>query len=282
MTSPILDTWAQWQRAQGLSERTIRERNVTMTALFAFTDSDPLSLSPFHIIHYCARADIGPSSRASYHATIRAFCKWAQQVKLRPDNPALETPVPKRPKQEPRPVADQHLAAMLSRVNRKRTTAYILFASLAGLRVHEVAKLHGRDIDLVAGSITVTGKGNKTALLPLHDDLRIVVEAYPRDDWWFPTYAAHTGKQHIGAHAVSGAIRRVMRAADVPGTPHALRHWYGTSLLENGVDLRIVQELMRHESPATTARYTRVNFSARITGISTLQLPNTFTERMAA
>lgn len=274
MHSPILSTWAQWQRAQGLSERTITEREITMRALFKTTDCDPLTLAPFHIIAFCARDDIGSSTRASYHATIRAFCQWAQRVKLRTDNPALETPVPKRPKQEPRPVADQHLAAMLSRVNRKRTRAYILLAALAGLRVHEIAKIHGADFDRAAWSLTVTGKGGKTALIPVHDAIRMLAEQYPTDAYWFPTHAPHTGRQHVGAHAVSDAIRRVMRAAGVPGTPHALRHWYGTTLLENGTDLRVVQELMRHESPATTARYTRVNFRAREAGIATLDLPN--------
>ncbi len=274
MTSPILDTWAQWQRAQGLSERTITERDITMRALFKATGCDPLTLAPFHIISFCAREDISAASRASYHATIRAFCQWAQRVKLRDDNPALETPVPKRPKQEPRPVADAHLAAMLGHVKRSRTRAYILLAALAGLRVHEIAKIHGADFDRAAWSLTVTGKGGKTALIPVHDSIRILAHDYPEDAYWFPTPAPHTGRQHVRAHAVSNAIRRAMRATGTPGTPHALRHWYGTTLLENGTDLRVVQELMRHESPATTARYTRVNFRAREAGIATLNLPN--------
>lgn len=273
MTSPILESWAQWQRAQGLSDRTITERHATMRALFAMTETDVITLQPLHIIAYCARREISPATRASYHATIRAFCLWAQRVKIRPDNPALETPVPKRPKSEPRPIAGAHLGAMLGAVNRSRTRTYILLAALAGLRVHEIAKIRGEDFDRAAWSLTVTGKGGKTALLPVHDVLRLEVDRYPAHGVWFPTYVPHTGRQHIEAHAVSRAIRDVMRRAGVPGTPHALRHWYGTELLDKGSDLRVVQELMRHESPATTAGYTRVNFSARVTGIQSLELP---------
>ena len=276
MNDPILQAWADWQVGAGLSERTIAERNTTMSVLFREHDCDLMTLTPFHIIAFTGRRELSQSSRASYHATIRAFCKWAQHMELRPDNPSLATPVPKRPKQEPRPVADLQLAAMISHTRRRRTLAYILLGSLAGLRVHEVAKIRGEDFDQIGENnwrLLVTGKGGKTAMIPVHADLHVLIEHFPRDGYWFPTYTPGTGRGHVRSHAVSDAIRRVMRAADVPGTPHALRHWYGTSLLENGVDLRIVQELMRHESPSTTARYTRVNYAAREAGISTLRFP---------
>jgi len=150
----------------------------------------------------------------------------------------------------------------------------ILLAALAGLRVHEIAKLHGRDIDLTNRILTVTGKGNKTATLPLHPAIVAYAHTFPRDRFWFPSYTNQsTGLPHVKASAVSAAIMHTMRRAGVPGQAHQLRHWYATTLLGSGVDLRIVQELMRHESPATTAIYTQVDFRQQRAGMDLLELP---------
>lgn len=147
----------------------------------------------------------------------------------------------------------------------------VLLAALAGLRVHEIAKVHGHDLDLEQGTLRVIGKGAKDALIPLHEVLIHEALMYPRDDWWFPAYSGPC--PHVGRQAVSKTIAAAMHRAGVESTPHALRHWYGTSLLERGVDIRIVQELMRHSSLQSTQIYTKVSGTQRQIAIGKLELP---------
>ena len=88
----------------------------------------------------------------------------------------------------------------------------------------------------------------------------------PRRGWWFPTYVGNTkhlaGGPMLG-NSVSSSISNVMDRAGIPGTPHALRHWFGSALREAGVDSLVIKELMGHESLATTAIYVDVPLRQR-------------------
>lgn len=265
----VLARWGAWQRSANLSERTIAERERTIRHLLSYGQCGPLGVSPEAIMGFTTRPGVGKASRASYHATIRAYHSWLIRAGLRDDDPTLSTPVPKRPKGTPHPVADNQLSDLLQQVNRKRTRMMITLAAFCGLRVHEIAKIRGEDVDLDTGVLYVEGKGGKTAVIPLHDDVLQLAFHFPRQGYWFPSY---TSDGPILPRSVSKAIRDTMRRAGVGGKPHHLRHWYGTSLARNGVDLRTVQELMRHESLATTQIYVEVSDQQRRCGINTLTL----------
>jgi len=234
--------------------------------------ADLLTFTPEHIQEFLA-AEMTPATRATYHASIRAVCLWMQRTGQRADNPADRTPRPKRPKSRPRPINNAQLVAVLDAANRQRTRTYILFAALAGLRVHEIAKLRGEDIDPYTGVLTVIGKGGKVARIPLHESLMTEARRYPTQGYWFPAYSTQTRRPHVGSHAVSAAIGGAMARAGIVGQAHQLRHFYGTELVRAGVNLRIVQELMRHESPGTTAIYTRVDDDQMRAGIAQLRMP---------
>ncbi|WP_157694632.1 MULTISPECIES: tyrosine-type recombinase/integrase [unclassified Leifsonia] len=270
----ILHYWRVWQESQGLSARTIAERAAVITRLVEFAGVHPLQLSPLAIMAYCSQPGLSDTSRATYHASIRAYCKFLVASDHRADDPSLKTPTPKRPKGKPRPVFDNQLELMLATVNRRRTRTMILLGALAGMRVHEIAKVHGADFDLANEVVTITGKGGSTEMVPLHPDLVREAHQYPRDGYWFPAYASQTDNAHISRQGVYAAIKGVMERAGVQGTPHQLRHWYGTTLLDSGVDVRVVQELMRHKSLDTTAIYTLVNLDKRRAGIERLRLPS--------
>ncbi|NDC35960.1 MAG: integrase [Synechococcaceae bacterium WB9_2_112] len=187
----------------------------------------------------------------------------------RPDNPMTMLQGPRRPERSPRPVADEDLIALLGTPMRDRTRVMLLLAALAGLRVSEIARVRGEDIDLGAARIHVTGKGGKQAWVPLHPILAEVAAGMPRAGWWFPGNSARPG-QAVRPKSVSDILSGVMRRAGVPGTPHALRHWYASTLLDDGADLRTVQELMRHSSIQTTQVYTRVKDSRRVEAVGRL------------
>ena len=121
----------------------------------------------------------------------------------------------------------------------------------------------------------MTGKGGSTEIIPAHESILEFAAEFPRHDYWFTSYEAqHSGKPHIGRSAVYQAIADSMQRAGITGTPHQLRHWYGTNLLASGVDLRIVQELMRHKSVATTQLYTLVQWAQLRAGMDRLALPD--------
>ena len=146
----------------------------------------------------------------------------------------------------------------------------ILLATYAGLRVHEVAKFSGSDIDWDNMSMVVEGKGGKTAYLPVHPAIAAEASRFPVQGPWFPAYG-HKGT--VSAKAVSKAIKSAMTRAGVTGKPHMLRHYYASAMLRNGANLRVVQQLMRHESVATTQIYTLVTSDEMRKAVNTLQSP---------
>ncbi|MBN9128493.1 MAG: tyrosine-type recombinase/integrase [Paenarthrobacter ureafaciens] len=263
----LLTEWANWQEAGNLSRRTIKERAGTIRNLVTSSGCGPLELEPRHIIAFVTREGLANSSKASYHATIRAYCQWLQRTGKRLDDPTLSTPVPKRSKGVPRPISEEQLQMILARVNRRRSRAMILLAAYQGLRVHEIAKVRGEDVDLDRRNLYVVGKGNKPAVLPLHPLVAAVASQFPRRGFWFPSYGEDGP---VGSHAVMQAITRTMERCGVDATSHQLRHYFGTTLCARDVPLRVVQTLMRHESPATTALYTLVTDEQARAGIDAL------------
>lgn len=263
----MLTHWRAWQQAQGLSERTITEREYTLKHLATHAETPLDRITPDHIIAYCGRPALSQSARATYHATFRAFYKWAHQTKRTKTDPTQNTPRPKRTKGTPRPYPSQRITTLINTANRRRTKAMIILATYAGLRAHEIAKFHSNDIDTTQHTITVTGKGGKTSLIPAHQLVVDLANTMPAG-YWFPAY---NGSPHIGAKAVSTAIKNAMKRAGFTGKAHQLRHYYASELLDNGVDIRVVKELMRHESIATTEIYTRVNMRHMRDGLSVLK-----------
>lgn len=267
----MLNDWAGWQRAAGLSERTITERGNVVRGLAAGATHEPATLDRRDVVAYLGRRGLSPSTRATYHASAAAWFRWCVEAGYRPDDPMAGMRAPRRPRGVPQPVSAAQLGALLATVNRRRTRAMVLLMIYAGLRVHEVAKLRGEDVDVPGGTLRVVGKGGRVAVIPLHHELAALAARMPAHGWWFPAY---TGRDEpITPAAVSTAVGRAMRRAGYDGHAHQLRHWYGSELVAGGVDLRTVQTLLRHESLATTQVYTAVPDAARRAGITSLSAP---------
>ena len=267
---PLVDEWALWQRSGRRAERTIDERCRLITRFLEETGVEPLASRPMDIARWLSgHPEWGPSTAATYHSYLMSWHKWLVLMDYRRENPMHKLQTPRRPERCPRPVADSDLTALLGiRVNR-RTKVMILLAALAGLRVSEIAQVRGEDIDLDRLRVHIVGKGGKRAWVPLHPILAEVAQSMPRKGFWFPGNRRRPG-QHIRSKSVSDIIGDAMRRAGIEGTPHALRHWYATTLLSEGADLRTVQELMRHSSVQTTQVYTKVPDARRADAVSRL------------
>jgi len=268
----LLQDWALWQRGRGMSDKTITDR---LTIIRRIPDAS--TITPQGVDRFLTSAAWAKATRANYHGAIRAWCKWLIITGRRADDPTTIATTPKVKKGRPRPVADAHLVILLETRMYRRTRAMILLAAYAGLRVSEIAAIKGDDVDTVINTITVIGKGDKERQIPLHPILKDLAAGMPHRGWWFPTYVGnikHLAGGPMLGNSVSSSISNVMDRAGIPGTPHALRHWFGSALREAGVDSLVIKELMGHESLATTAIYVDVPLKQRTAAVDRLPRMN--------
>lgn len=266
----LVGEWELWQRSGRRAVRTVDERSRVISRFLDESSVDPLIATAMDVARWLSlHEEWGPSTAATYFSYLTSWHKWLVLMGHRTDNPMVKLQTPRRPERAPRPVADTDLIKLLALRMHRRTRIMILLHSLAGLRVSEIATVKGEDIDRDAQRIHVVGKGGKHAWVPLHPILAEVAETMPKTGWWFPGNRKRPG-EHIRSKSVSDIIGQAMRRAGVSGTPHALRHWYASTLLDDGADMRTVQELMRHSSIQTTQVYTKVKDSRRVEAVGRL------------
>lgn len=268
----ILAEFAADQRARGLSPRTIENRDYMLRALERSAGSELLELATRDLRTYLGRG-VSKGSMQTERDCIRAFYKFAKREGFRKKDPSKALEKIRAPRGRPRPFSQAQIDAMLTTGAYRRTRAMILLACYQGFRAAEVAAVHGRDFDMVAGTMSVLGKGHKHAILPLHPVIRELALTMPKDGYWFPARGRDDGRDHIQSRSVSDLMRRAKLRAGITEkrlTGHSLRHAYGSDLVEAGVDLRTVQELMRHDSLATTQIYTFISDRRMAEGIAKL------------
>lgn len=197
-------------------------------------------------------------SRLTYHSHLSSVYAWLVESGQLVLNPMASIRKPPTPRPRPRPLTDLDLRRAFEAAD-PRTEAFLALGFYAGLRAFEIAKFHGRDID--EHGVTVLGKGGRRAVLPTHPALWEIAETFPRGGYWFPSPAAH--REHILADTVTTRVGALFSSLGLAGATHRARHSYGTSLLRGGANLRVVQELMRHSSLATTAAYLGVDEDER-------------------
>lgn len=271
-TDQLLEDWVLWMQARGMAKRTVRERPMMVIRVAQASDVSSHVLTSRQVLSYLARSGVSQSTRANYHVALSAWFKWLVENGHRDDNPMAKVPRPRIPRRRPRPVETAHVEQLLASRMHRRTRTMILLACFQGLRVHEIAKIRGEDVDLVGARLYVVGKGGVDEWLPLHPKIAEEARGYPRRGYWFTTYTGNV-EVKIGPvlpASVSDVIAIAMARAGVPGSAHALRHWYGTQLVRAGADLRTAQTLLRHASLQTTAIYVGVGEDRRVEAIGRL------------
>lgn len=271
-----LNCFAEYQRAAGLSATTIRNRASIVRTLRNECRKSYEAVTLVDLRRYLGRpgsrpGGISAGTRRTERGAIVAFFRFLLEDDFRGDDPTVKLKPVTAPKGTPRPFTREQIDAMLASGAYSKTRAMILIGYYQGFRVSQIAAVHGSDIDRLTMTIRTVGKGNKERRLPLHPVIAEVAETMPEDDWWFPARRGRDG--HIAGHAVTCLITRAKIRAGITDpklTPHSLRHAFGTDLVEAEVDIRVVQELMMHESLATTQIYTGVSERRKRAGIHTL------------
>ncbi len=207
-------------------------------------------------------------------AAMRSFFKWLTRRRGWKTNPLLEVQLPKREKKLPVVLTvtqiEQMLNLPLTMEKTKRDAVWAperdaaileLFYS-TGMRLSELVALNVADIDTYTETVRVFGKGNKERLCPVGSKALEAVQRYR------VKAGVHDGalflsklRKRLSIQGVDDVVNKYWRASGLPVhlTPHKLRHSFATHLLNNGADLRSVQELLGHASLSTTQIYTHVS-----------------------
>jgi integrase/recombinase XerC len=234
------------------------------------------SLQPADLRAFLARRrgeGLGNVSAARELSAVRGFLVFAAaETGATANVPRLKGP--KRPRSVPRPVSPDEAVSLAEEVGEDASQPWIAardFAVLlllygAGLRVGEALGLTGAVIPL-GETLSVTGKRNKTRIVPLLPPVRAAIEEYVA----ISPYATARGQPLFrgarGGPLNGEIVRRAVRRARVRlglsdrTTPHALRHSFATHLLGRGADLRSLQELLGHASLSSTQIYTAVDMA---------------------
>ncbi len=212
------------------------------------------------------------SSVLRRRASLRSYFDWLVERGFLVTNPAARLLAPSPTHALPKIVVREQLDNLLDDDWGEdewsvldRAVCEVLYG--AGLRVAELCGLNLTDVDFTKGLLRVLGKGRKTRVVPLHrkglEALRLWIEDARED-----VARADSPKEALffnrrGRRLGPRDVRRILdrRVARGHVHPHALRHTYATHLLEGGADLRVVQELLGHESLTTTQIYTHVSKS---------------------
>lgn len=204
---------------------------------------------------------------------IKIFFRWLASRNRIPRDPADVLPLPKLERYLPETLNTLDVERLLSAVDttlplglRDRAMLELLYAS--GLRASECVGVRLENLDLDHGVIRVTGKGNKTRLVPVGGKAREAITEYlekERPELVSKRTGSHIFLSHHGKSLTTVRLWQIVKARaaqaglDQNVYPHLLRHSFATHLLGGGADLRIIQEMLGHADIATTEIYTHVD-----------------------
>ena len=269
------------QRARGVSPHTARAQKTDLEKLLVHVldqrwegwDVGARALRGFAL--ELGSRGLDASSQARVLSTVRAFYRWLFETRRIEENPAAGLRNPKQGKKLPAFLTEEESRALVELPAatdfagaRLRCLIELLYAS--GLRVSELTGLDLQDLLAEQRTLRVLGKGAKERLVPYHPAAAESLDA------WLARRAAHLAEASLPPTAalfinrrggrltptsVRNFLARLLTQAALRArvTPHALRHYFATHLLNRGMDLRAIQELLGHSSLSTTQRYTHLD-----------------------
>jgi integrase/recombinase XerD len=236
-------------------------------------DATPLDVTDYLI--ELADANLAARSRARALVAVRGLCKHLVGERWLEADPAALVDSPRIGRRLPGVLGEAAVARLIEQPpdtpRGRRDAAMIELAYASGLRVSELVSLPLADVNLNAGFVRVTGKGQKTRIVPLHASARTRIERYIAEDR--PTQVRDPAERALfltdrGAPMTRQAFWKLLRGyaaragVRLPAggvSPHKLRHSFATHLVEHGADLRAVQAMLGHADISTTQIYTQVS-----------------------
>ena len=259
----------------GLSKNTLDSYRYDLKQLATwYENKDIITISKSEIQEYLAHRFPLSKSRSISRllACLRRFYKYLVREGIINKDPSLMIEAPKPIKSLPKTINEQEIESLLDAPNindnlglRDKAMLELLYA--CGLRVSELISIMITEVSLVDGVIRVTGKGDKTRLVPLGEEAAFWIEKYLKSSrdyilknkqskFLFVTIRGNSMSRQafwylIKRYALQSGIQQSL-------SPHMLRHAFATHLLNHGADLRVVQMLLGHSDISTTQIYTHV------------------------
>ncbi|WP_430601718.1 tyrosine recombinase XerD [Enterococcus sp. DIV0724b] len=206
-------------------------------------------------------------------SSLRGFHQFLRQERLTDHDPMQHIDSPKKAQKLPSTLSVEEVTSLIETPDttkplgvRNRTILEVMYAT--GLRVSELVELKIGDLHLSMGLLQTIGKGDKERIIPLGNYAIQWIEKYleearpvliKKNQSETHLFVNHHGKP-LSRQGVWKNLKQIVREAGINKniTPHTLRHSFATHLLENGADLRIVQELLGHADISTTQIYTHI------------------------
>ena len=269
--------------------RSLRERNVSAHTVKGYTRDlrnfaayagsrnwrsiDHVTIRGF--LSHLYEKGLGKTSVAHSLAAVRSFYRWMAQEGVVEQNPAALVATPKLPKKLPRvptieemnTVLDSKMPEVAAFPERDQLMLELLYG--CGIRNSELIGINLDDIRLSTEAILIRGKGKKERYVPFGDSVKAALTAYlPVRQQLRAQHKRNTSAlliNHRAGRLTTRSVGRIIKKIAVakglsPDVhPHTLRHAFGTHLLEEGADLRAIQEMLGHERLSTTQRYTQLS-----------------------
>lgn len=263
---------------RGLSPQTERSYSSDLRSFNVWCEQQ--GVDPFNCSHRILRMYLSHLVNAEYARTtiarkiacLRAFYLYVNEQGIMDNNPTLLLSSPKLPKRLPKALPDTQRDALLETPHEgtpldMRDAAILELLYASGMRVAELCALKLGDVEFTQGTAVVTGKGSKQRVVPIHPLALKKIES------WIKEVRPQYDSKHLpyvflssrGNALSTDSVRRIVKKAakmagvEVAVTPHTLRHTFATDLLNEGVDLRTVQELLGHATLSTTQIYTHMS-----------------------
>lgn len=256
---------------KGLSKNTLEAYRRDLSNFFDFcNDIDISKIQRTQINSYVRNLHekkYSPTSIMRKTASLRGFFKWACANEKTKSNPTLTLEQPKIPQKLPKVMTAEEINSILNQELSKLHRVIIELLYGCGLRVSELVNLKINDFDLNGKYLECTGKGSKDRIVPLGKKAISAIKNYlPEREYNLQKYNLQSkqllinekGKQ-VTRQEVYTFIHEQGKKLHKAISPHTLRHTFATHLLENGADLRVVQELLGHSDVSTTQLYTHIS-----------------------
>ena len=284
-SSNLLSMWLKERTIQNQSEHTISAYQRDLTDFFNFCENKKLQLQDIeasdlreYLAERVERDQLSSSSLQRHLTSIRQFMKWAEQGQYLVQNPSEDFKLKRQPRPLPGMIDIETINQILDQAApekildqqlwlRDKAMLELLYSS--GLRLAELQGLSFKDIDFNRMLLRITGKGNKTRIVPFgqkaKDSLLLWMSVYRiwqgdlRAD--FSIFISKKG-QTLTPRQIENRVKyQAQRAGvNVDLHPHLLRHCFASHMLSASGDLRSVQEMLGHSNLSTTQIYTHVDF----------------------
>lgn len=255
---------------KGLLENTSLAYRRDITSFADFCDTEIANITKLHVnsfILYLRDENLTQSSISRKISALKSFFKWACANQYIKNNPISFIEQAKLPKHLPKVLSINDIIN-ISKLDLSTTEKVIIeLLYSCGLRVSELCNLKINNINLKAQHIICIGKGSKERLIPFGDYAKKILISYLEyrenikinPDTDTKRLLITADGRNLNRQDIYRLIHSIGKSIHKEISPHTLRHTFATHLLDNGADLRIVQELLGHSDVSTTQLYTHIS-----------------------